>query len=55
MAARPGRPPGRGGGDDHRVHGTLDDLRVDGERYGVDVSFDLAAATAPPPPPFDAG
>ena len=36
-------------------HGTLADLRVGDERHGVDVTFDLAAAAAPAPPPFDAG
>ena len=36
-------------------HGTLADLHIGGERHGVDVTFDLAAATAPPPSPVDAG
>ena len=33
----------------------LDDLRIGEARHGVDVTFDLDAASAPPPPPFDAG
>jgi hypothetical protein len=36
-------------------HGTLDDLVIGEARHGVDVTFDLDAASAPPPPPFDAG
>ncbi len=36
-------------------HGTLTDLHVGAEHHGVDLTFDLAAATAPAPPSFDAG
>lgn len=36
-------------------HGRLDDLVLGEARHGVDVTFDLDAATAAPPPPFDAG
>ena len=36
-------------------HGTLDDLRIGEARHGVDVMFDLDAASAPRPAPFDAG
>lgn len=35
-------------------HGTLDDLLMGEARHGVDVTFDLDAGSAPPPP-FDAG
>lgn len=36
-------------------HGTLDDLRIGETRHGVDVTFDLDAASSAPPPSFDAG
>jgi len=36
-------------------HGSLVDLRLGDVRHGVDVTFDLGAASAAPPPAFDAG